>query len=295
MIIYFNNGTNPFEKEFFNSGYKIISPYNSSVKVRVIRKIEKIHSIRKYLYNSKEIKLKQGEKAIIFDSNITKGFLEWIKTKYPHNQIIFWYWNPVESFTTTIFPDEIPVGIERWSYSPKDCKKYNLNYNTTFLFDSLIQNEEKMESIHLKQRALFVGRDKGRLKELLKLKKTLEKENIECEFHIMGDRTSKEYKYESSLDYKNVIEMIKQADILIDYYTDEMAGLSLRPLEALFFRKKLITNNRTIFNYDFYNSNNIFVLNENGRNIGQFVRTNSVEFSNDIKNQYLLSNWIERF
>lgn len=295
MIIYFDNGTNPFSKEFENSGYKIISPYKNGVKVKILRKLERVHFLRKYLYNEKMIKPKSKENIIIFDSNITQGFLEWITAEYTDNRIIFWYWNPVESFTTTISPNEIPEGIEKWSYSPEDCQKYKLTYNTTFLFDSLVQNEKKVESFTGKIKALFVGRDKGRLKELLHLKKTLEKENIECEFHIIGNPQSNKYRYENPIAYKKVIEMIKQADILIDYYTDEMAGLSLRPMEALFFRKKLITNNYTISNYDFYYPNNVFMLNERERTIGEFVRADYVEISRNVQNQYLLSNWMERF
>lgn len=295
MIIYFDNGTNPFSKEFKNSGYEIVSPYNNGVKVKILRKLERVHFLRKYLYNAKMIKPELKENIIIFDSNITQGFLEWINAEYTDNRIIFWYWNPVESFTTTISPNEIPDGIEKWSYSPEDCQKYKLMYNTTFLFDSLVQNEKKVESFTGKKKALFVGRDKGRLKELLHLKKILEKENIECEFHIIGNPQSNKYRYENPIAYQKVIDMIKQADILIDYYTDEMAGLSLRPMEALFFRKKLITNNCTISNYDFYNKNNIFMLNERERVIGEFVRADYVEISRNIQNQYLLSNWIERF
>ena len=295
MIIYFDNGTNPFSKEFKNSGYEIVSPYNNGVKVKILRKLERVHFLRKYLYNAKMIKPELKENIIIFDSNITQGFLEWINAEYTDNRIIFWYWNPVESFTTTISPNEIPEGIEKWSYSPEDCQKYKLMYNTTFLFDSLVQNEKKVESFTGKKKALFVGRDKGRLKELLHLKKILEKENIECEFHIIGNPQSNKYRYENPIAYQKVIDMIKQADILIDYYTDEMAGLSLRPMEALFFRKKLITNNCTISNYDFYNKSNIFMLNERERAIGEFVRADYVEISRNIQNQYLLSNWIERF
>ena len=40
MIIYFDNGTNPFSKEFKDSGYEIVSPYNNGVKVKILRKLE---------------------------------------------------------------------------------------------------------------------------------------------------------------------------------------------------------------------------------------------------------------
>ena len=296
MIIYFNNGANPFSTEFKNSGYEIVTPYKKSIKVRLIRELEKVNLFKNFLYNTKEIKPRGDEIIIVFDSNITKSFLEWLRKKYPLNRIIFWFWNPVNSFTTTISPQNIPEGIEKWSYSPFDCQKYKLNYNTTFMFNSLVQANILTTNTGIsKKTALFVGRDKGRLKELLCLKEKLEKAGIICDFHIIGNRPSKEYNYEKPFSYKRVVEMIKKADILIDYYTDETAGLSLRPMEALFFEKKLITNNRMIKNYDFYNTNNILILDDDTSNFRQFATSSYVKISNAIRDEYLLSNWIERF
>lgn len=295
MIVYFDNGTNPFSNEFEKCGYRIVSPYADGMKVKILRRLEGFHFLREHLYNAKKMHPCPNELIIIFDSNVTKAFLEWIRTRFPENRIVFWYWNPVESYTTSISPDEIPEGIEVWSYSPEDCRKFGLKYNTTFYFDSLAYSCEQSEKLQEKKKALFVGRDKGRLKELLQLKQMLKNEEIECEFHIIGNHQSPEYEYETPISYNDIVEMIKHADILVDYYTDEMAGLSLRPMEALFFRKKLITNNQTIKSYDFFKSNNIFVLNDLDRNIGDFLKTEYSEINSNTRNRYLLSNWIGRF
>ncbi len=295
MIIYFNNGSNPFFLEFKNSGYKILNPYNNKMKVKIIRKLERFSFLGNWLYNTKEIKPNIEENIIIFDSNISKKFLEWIRKTYPKNRIIFWYWNPVNSVTTTIFPDKIPKGVEKWSYSPKDCRQYKLNYNTTFLFDSVVQNIDSKNEIVSNKKALFVGRDKGRLKELLHLKMKLENAGISCDFHIIGDCQPNGYSYEKPISYDKVVKMIKEVDILVDYYVDETAGLSLRPMEALFFGKKLITNNSTIREYDFYNEGNILVLDEETRDIEKFVRENYISVDSVLRDQYLLSSWIERF
>ncbi len=45
-------------------------------------------------------------------------------------------------------------------------------------------------------------------------------------------------------------------------YRKNQHGISLRPLEALFLNKKLITNNRTVLNMDFYEKEKcVFLLN----------------------------------
>lgn len=227
MIIYFDNGNNPFTSYFKSCGQDIYTPYNKLLKVKIIKKLEKFKCLRSLLYN-KKIRPQKNEKIIIFDSNISPEFLEWIQLKYPDNRIIFWYWNPVD---TSLNPNFIPNYIEKWSYSPEDCKKYKLRYNTTFYFDNLIDNElleNKGNNI------LFVGRDKGRLSALLRWKSQLEKEGIPSEFYIIGNRNLTGYNYQKPIKYHQIIELIRKSSVIIDYYTDEYAGLSLRTMEALF-------------------------------------------------------------
>ena len=61
-------------------------------------------------------------------------------------------------------------------------------------------------------------------------------------------------------------------------------------------KKKLITNNKDIINYDFYNSNNIFVLGEdNLDNIKEFIEKEYVEIDEKIINYYDFYEWLKRF
>lgn len=288
MIIYFDNGNNPFTSHFKLCGEEIYTPYNKSLKVKVIRKFEKFKLLRSLLYN-KKIRPVKDEKVIIFDSNISPEFLEWIKLKYSTNRIIFWYWNPVN---TSLNPKLIPNGIEIWSYSIEDCKKYNLQYNTTFYFDNLVNNKLQNNE---KNNILFVGRDKGRLNSLLSWKKQLDYQGISSQFYIIGDKNSKDYKYQKPLQYNKIIELINRSNVIIDYYVDEYAGLSLRTMEALFLNKKLITNNKIISSYDFYNENNIYIVNKDLDDIKKFLQKEMVVIDNKIKEQYLFSNWINKF
>lgn len=288
MIIYFDNGNNPFTSYFKLCGQDIYTPYNNLLKVRIIKKFEKFKWIRSLLYN-KKIRATKDEKIIIFDSNISPEFLEWIQLKYPNNRIIFWYWNPVD---TSLNPNLIPYYIEKWSYSPEDCKRYNLKYNTTFYFDNLIDNELINNE---EKNVLFVGRDKGRLSSLLYWKYQLEKQGIPCDFYIIGNKNSKKYNYKQPLKYNEIVKLIKRSSVIIDYYTDEYAGLSLRTMEAIFLNKKLITNNKTISNYDFYNKDNIYITDGELRGINQFLEKEKIIVDYSIKEKYRFSNWINRF
>jgi hypothetical protein len=63
--------------------------------------------------------------------------------------------------------------------------------------------------------------------------------------------------------------------------------------EALGFKKKLITNNQDIINYDFYNPNNIFIISESNYEVPSiFFETDYIEVSPEIINRYGLNNWL---
>lgn len=68
-------------------------------------------------------------------------------------------------------------------------------------------------------------------------------------------------------------------------------------MEAMFYNKKLITNNIHIKEYDFYIPRNIFILQE--RNISElkdFLDLPIIEIAQEIKNKYRFSGgWMKDF
>ena len=72
--------------------------------------------------------------------------------------------------------------------------------------------------------------------------------------------------------------------------------MTWRPLEAMFYRKKLITNFKDIKEYDFYIKDNIFIIGEDDlNNIKNFVNTGYVDISQNIIKKYTIDGWIENF
>ena len=73
-------------------------------------------------------------------------------------------------------------------------------------------------------------------------------------------------------------------------------GLTLRVLEALFYSKKLITNNKNIKKYDFYNPNNIFIWGvDDEKNLLNFINSDYITIEENILNRYSYDSWINRF
>ena len=93
-----------------------------------------------------------------------------------------------------------------------------------------------------------------------------------------------------------VIENIKKAKIIVDIHKYGVQdGLTFRVFEALGFRKKIITTNQDIKSYDFYNPNNIYVI-EDMNNISlpeSFLNTEYEEIPTEIYNKYTLKSWVD--
>ena len=81
-----------------------------------------------------------------------------------------------------------------------------------------------------------------------------------------------------------------------DRYSAKWTMWSWRALEAMFYRKKLITNFKDIKEYDFYKKDNIFIIGEDDlNNIKNFVNTGYVDIPENIIKKYTIDGWIENF
>lgn len=225
---------------------------------------------------------------VVFDSGVTIKYLKKLKKMFPQKRIIYWYWNDVKY---ALPPSKIPEDIEKWSYSEHDCAAYGLFFNT-----QVIIADKKAVSWPILYDVFYVGKDKNRFEVLKEYEKKIRDLGLEVYFHIVGNKNhSLNGKYMNPVSYEQVQDWIMQSRCIFDYYENENMGLSLRPLEALYFKKKLITNNVNIVNYDFYNPSSIFLLGQ--RDLGeliQFVET-PVDYRNDCSQYYAFGNWYKRF
>ena len=73
-------------------------------------------------------------------------------------------------------------------------------------------------------------------------------------------------------------------------------GSTLRALEALFFRKKLITTNLNIVKEDFYNRNNIFIYGKDDmEKLYDFIKTPYDKASDQFRNRHTIDAWFLNF
>ncbi len=259
--------------------------------VRLLRKLYFIFGLPKNTwYAGWKNELHNAEKIIIFSTQYN-DVLNYIKLVAPHVRVIYWYWNPAfRSADPNSLPDKL---CEKWSFDKNDCERYKMRYNTTFYFDNIKLPVNKSEFD-----VVFLGADKGRRAALNSINNELSVIGIKPYFYIVDDNAGKR-GYEGqfpAVDYGRYLEMISKSAAILDYIQEGQTGLTLRPMEALFFKKKLITNDQSITQFDFYNSDNIFIIGvDDMKNLRRFLKTPYQPVASEILSRYDVGNWINRF
>ena len=277
-------------------------PYMESENIEVSRLYKKrnflitiikkfFFSINRYApfwYEDWHKKINSYDKVIIFASK-EYTFIRKIKETNPSVDIIFWYWNPV--FRVSIPKKELYSLASLWSFDKNDCQKYNMNYNTTFYFENI-----KLEAKPFKYDNLFVGINKGRRKILDDLEKKLKEKGFENYFYIVPDPNETNVADNKPINYKEYLNLLAASTCIIDILPVGQSGQTLRPMESIFFKKKLITNDVHVKQEDFYDRNNIFILGEdNFDEIENFITSPYQEVNTEIIKYYDFKNWLKRF
>lgn len=104
---------------------------------------------------------------------------------------------------------------------------------------------------------------------------------------------------EQDISYKplsknDILGVIKNTKSVIDIEHPSQNGLTMRSIEMLGAKRKLITTNKNIENYDFYNTSNILIIDRNNININKsFMDISFKKIDDEIYRKYSLNKWIK--
>lgn len=96
----------------------------------------------------------------------------------------------------------------------------------------------------------------------------------------------------SPLNGSRMDKLIVGSRCILDSPQDGQLGLTIRVLEALGAKKKLITTNEDIKNYDFYRPENVYVYNGRFDYDDIFFNSSYQEIDEDIYQKYSLRSWL---
>ena len=256
---------------------------------RVTRRIFKVLNVsQKYWYGDWKKNLPSIKTIIIF-APCDLEVMKFIKKVNKEVRVIYWYWNP--TLRVGIPDRKISNLAELWSFDPEDCRKFNLNFNTTFYFKNIVIIKSKIEFD-----VIFLGFNKGRKKYLEELEKLLIQHGIHAHFQIIPDREEDKKNYLKTIPYYEYLKLVSKTKALIDINSIGQSGLTLRAMESIFFKKKLICNDKSIIYQDFYKQENIFILGtDNEEKLKDFINSSYAPLDEMVIEKYDIKNWLARF
>lgn len=278
----------------------LITPYNNLTKpLKVLREVNRrlnklfnIPYLTVWFNKTLRQDISSFTHIIVFVQKNSQDILTFLSEKINKNQrLIAWYWNPV--FRVLNPKNTRNLKCEYWSFDIEDCLKFDMLHNSTFfLYPSSafnVTNEYVYDYIYL-------GANKGRLNILNSLETKLDKLSLKSLFYIV-DETKPKTQRKMLIPYDDYLDLIYTSRGIIDIVQDSQEGLTLRVMESIFFNKKLITNNRVIKELPFYNSNNIFILNQNStlEDLKDFCNRPYIKVDPLFIDYYTFGEWLKRF
>jgi hypothetical protein len=215
---------------------------------------------------------------------------------------ISYHWDGMERFpeiqTRIHFFDKFYV------FEEADYNKYSSTFSNIYLTNNFYFENNQPSNKYKKSDVFYIGAYvQNRSEDLLSIYDFLKSENLDvnlmlcCEDSAFISKNSNKgiSFFQKPIDYSETLEMSKNSKVVLDFRIKGSAGhkgLSLRFFEAIFHENKIITDNEEVLEYDFYKTENVFILGKDKmENLNSFINSKYEPLENKLKEKYKFINW----
>jgi hypothetical protein len=200
--------------------------------------------------------------------------------------------------------EKIPIAQEiismfdsTYSFDIEDCNNYGFHKIENFHF-----YETPKDKPEIKHDVVFLGTLDDRIDALKNILDYLRKEEKKARAYLYIP-SSRSLKKHADIEVLSKIVPFKKSDqyaisskVILDLGHKNQRGLSFRVFEAMVLQKKLITTNKQIKEYDFYDENNIFIIEDvNNMHIPHsFWNSPYNELPTHVIEKYHIKNWVNK-
>ena len=199
-----------------------------------------------------------------------------------------WLWN--HKGTNRIFANNLSTikkhHCQVITYDELDASRFGFGWHTQF-FNIQPYREMALLDRPILYDFFFVGYAKNRVEEIEAIHSLLS--SYACNFITV--HSNSEY-----IPYTNYMKMALQSRCIVEIVHTGDPSCTLRPLEAMSIRRKLLTNNPEVRNYSFYRPQNIFIVGKDDIAILQeFLHSPFEPLPTKIVDSYDVNAWVEVF
>ncbi|MCT7464724.1 hypothetical protein N5S72_09710 [Aliarcobacter cryaerophilus] len=303
------------KKELENLGARVIyfdeRPKNDFfTKVFIRLNLKKFISRRINIYYRNIIENIKDENIdylfLVAPETISIETIKEIKSIHKNMKIFAYFWDSIKNKKTAL--EYLDIADKYFTFDSNDIK---IDKRIEFLPLFYIKDYEVIADVrnNLIYDTTFIGTvHSDRYKIIKDIEKQLENKNTFFYFYSPS-RTLFFFQKLLKKDFRNIkwkdvsfksmkkeelLNKIKESKCIIDIQHPLQSGLTMRTIEMLGVNKKIITTNENIINYDFYNENNILILDRNNIQINNSFFDKEYQIIEDnIYQKYSLRNWLE--
>lgn len=236
--------------------------------------------------------------------------LRFLHQTYPDKHLIYWLRNTLfaEEFNTGLTEQNIDEFLALQdlyhfrivSFDKGDCDRYGLLYAPQCIDFPGFEDASLFEGPHIiRQDVIWLGKDKERAEKLKALKDFLDIHQISYQMQMvaeddkMYDPSLTSILIHQNVPYKQYLQDVLQSRAIVDFYQQGQQGLSIRPIEAMRLKKKLITDYKDMNTYDFYRKGNIFIMGKDPlEELPDFLHSPYEDIPEEIVRQYSTAGMI---
>ena len=227
--------------------------------------------------------------------------LDSLKAAFPESQFILYMWDSVENKHAGMI---VPFFDKRYSFDPEDCKRYNMHFRPLFYSEESNNNQYKYD-------VGFIGTvHSDRAKVLYQVKEFCDSNGLSSYFYLFIPgkllytlrmatdpylrKWDKSMVHISPIPKENFESIQSSIRCAVDINHPKQVGLTMRTIEMLGLKRKMITTNGNIKTYDFYRPQNQIVFNRKLFSLSkEMIMEDYVNIPESIRQKYSLDAWIE--
>lgn len=269
-------------------------------------KTRKLYTEKYYLNRINEINLSYDFVVVVRGEAITPRIMERMKEKNPDAKFIMYQWDSVRNNPNSLSIQQYFDNI--YTFDPEDAYKYNWRYRPLFYIEEGSNTSTETKEIDFTMIGTLYY---NRAILFSKIYNYCKKNSYVFFSHIYSPRfvfllhkfilrdTKYSYMRKSdvkffSIDTKDLNKIYEKSRVLVDYTADDQTGLTMRTIESIGHRCKLITNNKKIIESDIYRFGNIHIYDIDDFDIpNDFIESDYNVLPSSVNHYYSLSGWIE--
>lgn len=237
---------------------------------------------------------------VVYDRNSLsndKSFLHYIRKQKEYKIILVYVFTNIIRFSGAKeheFVQELSNYFDIvFAFDPEDAKKYGFSYSP-LIYDALNSTNKE------ERKAFYIGKAKDRYGMLIGIFEKLKSFDYKRDFNIVGiepdnQKYSDEIIFNKYMPYMTAIEHIQSSDTLIEVIQGNSAGLTIKTCEAVCYDKKLVTTNKHVKEYPFYDEKFIQVISCPEDISYEFLTSNNfVRYSEEGKKYFSLDSFFSR-